>query len=74
MSKHPPLSPLKSSAVSGMHHDPASGVLHLGFASGGVYRYKGVPKATADALAKADSAGAYFHAHIRDQHDGEMVK
>jgi hypothetical protein len=74
MSKHPPLAPLKSSAITGHHYDPASGVLHLGFASGGVYRYRGFPKDKADALAKAESAGGYFHAHIRDKHDGELVK
>lgn len=71
--KHPPLAPLKSSAITGFHYDPVSGVLHLGFASGGVHHYAGVSKEKATQLAQAKSVGQFFHQHIRGQHAEKKV-
>ncbi len=71
--KHPTLAPLKSTALTGYHYDAPTEVLHLGFTSGDVWRYPNVSKDKADGLAKATSAGAYFHANIRGQHLGNKV-
>lgn len=71
--KHPPLSELKSNAISGYHYDPATKVLHLRFTSGDVWRYPGVPAETARNFAMAVSHGQFFHAHIRKHHEGTKV-
>lgn len=71
--KHPPLSPLKSSAITGYHYDPATETLHLGFASGGVHSYGGVDPKKAASLAQADSVGSFFHKHIWGVHPDKKV-
>lgn len=64
--KLPNLTPVKSSALSGHYYDSDAGELHIGFNSGHRHVYAGVPKAVADGLASAPSAGTYFHRSIRD--------
>jgi hypothetical protein len=56
--------PLKSSNVEAMRHDPASGELHLRFKGGATYRYTGVDADAAKALAEAESPGRYVREHI----------
>jgi len=73
MSKHPPLKPLQSSALSGHHYDPESKVLHLGFTSGHVHRYLGVQGHVAQGLEEAKSAGSYFHQRIRGRYAEEKI-
>ena len=60
--------PVKSSNIVSVGHDPDTNTLEIEFKGGGVYSYPDVPKAKADALMNAESAGKYFHAHIRSAH------
>lgn len=55
---------LASSVLSYMRYDYRTGVLVLTFTSGRQYDYR-VPPGVAEGLAKAESAGAYFNAHIK---------
>lgn len=68
---HPFLSPVKSSNISGVAHDGQA--LWVKFQNGTLYRY---PTAGADlhtGLLAAESAGSYFHKHVRNVHQGERV-
>lgn len=74
MAKHPELSPLTSSLLSGHHYDPDTRQLHLGFNSGQVYRYDDVGIDKAEALAGSASPGRYFGSRIRGHHHSTLVK
>lgn len=68
---HPALTPVKSSNISGIAHDGQS--LWVKFLNGTLYRY---PTAGADlhtGMLTAESAGQYFHKHIKSAHKGERV-
>lgn len=68
---HPFLTPVKSSNISGVAHDGQA--LWVKFQNGGLYRY---PTAGADlhqGLLAAESAGQFFHKHVKSTHKGEKV-
>lgn len=57
--------PVKSSQIASIGHDPATNTLAIEFNGGKVYHYEGVPaEAHADLMA-AESVGKHFGAHIR---------
>lgn len=68
---HPFLTPVQSSNISGVAHDGQA--LWVKFLNGTLYRY---PTAGADlhtGMLAAESAGSYFHKHIKSAHKGEKV-
>jgi hypothetical protein len=68
---HPFLTPVKSSNISGVAHDGQA--LWVKFLNGTLYRY---PTAGADlhaGMVAAESAGQFFHKHIKSAHKGERV-
>lgn len=60
---------LKSSAIRRATYDDASRTLTLHFGSGAVYDYAGVPAPVFQELQTAESAGRYYHDHIRGQYE-----
>jgi len=57
------LVPVESSDLAAVGY--GGGTLIIGFHSGGVYAYCGVPVSEYRGLMLADSHGKYFHAHIK---------
>ncbi|MGW6914735.1 KTSC domain-containing protein [Kitasatospora sp. NPDC054939] len=60
--------PVESSVLRSVGHDPARLILELEFTGGHVYRYARVPAAVHRALLAAPSHGRYFNAAIRDRY------
>ena len=60
--------PVKSSNIVSVGHDPETNTLEIEFKGGGVYSYDGVSAAKHSALMGADSIGSHFHAHIKNAH------
>lgn len=58
-----------SSMLLRADYDPLLESLTVYFRGGRVYEYCGVPKRVHGNLKKADSAGKYFTANIRDKYD-----
>ena len=55
---------VRSSALAATGYDAGSRTLFVRFRAGGLYAYLAVPPATAEALDRAPSKGAFFHARI----------
>lgn len=49
------------------------GVLEVRFRNGGLYRYRGVPRATFVALMGAPSKGRFFNRYVRDAYRAERL-
>lgn len=56
---------VESSAIEGVGYDPVTRTLEIEYASGGVYRYFGVPQRAYELLLLADSRGAYVNRRIK---------
>jgi hypothetical protein len=65
--------PVKSSQIVSIGHDPEKNELHIEFASGQVYRYFEVTADEHQALLAADSIGKHFGAHVRNVKKYEKV-
>lgn len=67
----PKMHNVKSSnlAAVGMH----DGGLVVHFKNGAKWKYQGVPEELFQALLKAESAGKYFLANIRDKYSGAPI-
>lgn len=59
---------VKSSNIRSIGYDAPSGALHVEFASGDVYEYRGVSAVKHKALMAAKSKGGHFAEYIRDKH------
>lgn len=59
------MTPIKSSNIEGAHFDPATGTLTVKFKNGGTYHYAGCSQHHYDGLCSAESAGKWFHKHIK---------
>lgn len=59
---------VESSTLATVGYDQASGLLELGFQSGAIYQYFGVPGAVHEELLEAPSKGRYFNRWIRGQY------
>lgn len=57
---------ISSSNISAVAHDEKDKVLRVWFNNGAVYDYVSVPRSTYTGLIGAESAGKYFHAHVRN--------
>lgn len=62
--------PVTSSNIASIAHDPATSTLEVQFKNGGRYQYAGVDARTHAALMAADSIGAHFHQHIKSAFKG----
>jgi hypothetical protein len=58
---------LQSSVLAATEYSPPLQALDIVFNSGEVYRYLKVPLSLYQNLLEADSKGAFFNAHIRNQ-------
>lgn len=59
------LKPVISSNIQAVGYDPESQTLHVQFKGGSTYAFAGVPPEHHSGLLDAESAGQYFHKHIR---------
>ena len=57
---------VKSSCIAAVGNE--SGVLEVHFHNGGCYRYDGVPAQLIVEMMEAESQGAFYNAHIRDEY------
>jgi hypothetical protein len=64
------LKPVSSSSINAIGYDPESRTLHVEFASGRTYTYRGVDPEEHDALINAKSIGAHFSKFIRPVYTG----
>lgn len=62
------MQPCKSSQIKAHGHCAATNTLCVEFASGGTYHYHGVSPQQYEELCKAESAGKYLAANIKNQH------
>ena len=60
--------PVKSSNILEVGHDPETSTLEVLYKNGGVYHYSGVDADKHLALMKAPSIGAFIHANIKGVH------
>lgn len=61
-------SPVQSSNIVSVGHDPNSNTLEVEFKGGSVYTYHDVDADKHAALMAAESVGSHFHQHIKTQH------
>lgn len=59
------LTPVTSSNIAAVGHDPSTNELHVQFKSGGTHIYSGVTAEDHNDLIAAESIGSHFHRHIR---------
>ena len=65
--------PVDSSSIASVGHDPATDTLHVEFKSSSkVYAYPGVSAEDHQALMNAPSIGAHFGKHIRPHYSGRL--
>jgi hypothetical protein len=60
--------PVKSSHVKSVAHDPENDILEVAFHDGSIYRYHGVSKEKHEALMRASSVGKHLKANIIGVH------
>ncbi len=63
------MTPVQSSNIAAIGHDPINLTLTVQFKSGSRYLYQKVPTALFDQMVKADSVGSAFHKLIKSQPD-----
>lgn len=67
--KHISLSPVESSQIHSIGHDPETNTLAIQFKSksgpGSIYHYPNITQAQFEALRSAESVGKHFGAHIK---------
>jgi hypothetical protein len=66
--------PVSSSNIDWVGYDTESKILQIGFTSGGVYQYDGVPEAVYVGLMAAGSHGNYFYRYIRDRYPTAKIE
>ena len=68
-----PMTPVKSSAMTGYHIDHATGTLTIEFPSGDKWAYNHVTLERLTAFEGAASKGGYFAREIKPHHIGKQV-
>lgn len=58
---------VESSSLAEVEYDETTCTLDVVFQTGSLYRYLGVPAVVYNSLLHADSKGAFFNQHIKDQ-------
>jgi hypothetical protein len=71
--KHPELTPIKSSAMTGYAYDPDKRELHIQFPGGAVHAYSDVPIEKVEAMKGAQSVGGYFTSKIKSVHKARRI-
>jgi hypothetical protein len=61
----------KSSFIESTHYDDENNILYISFSNGTVVGHKDCPKDHHHGLVNAESAGKYYHAHIRNRYEIE---
>ena len=64
--------PVSSSNLASVGYE--DGILEIGFTSGAIYEYSGVPESVYEALMAAASHGKYFAAYIRNNYPYRKVR
>ena len=59
------MSPVKSSQIESVGHDPETSTLAIRFKSGGTYHYQNVSADQHNDLVSAESVGSHFHNGIK---------
>lgn len=67
------MTPVKSSHIKAVDHDPVTNTLHVQFKDDTVFHYEDVSAEKHAALMAAKSVGKHFHAHINGQHKHKKV-
>lgn len=67
------LSPVTSSNIAAIGHDPATNELHVQFKSGATHVFSGVTAEQHEAMRDAESVGKHFHAHVKGKFDSRKV-
>lgn len=65
--------PVKSSQIVSIGHDPATKTLEIEFPRQSVYQYAGVSTEQAKALMDAESIGKHFGAHIKGKFEYQRM-
>lgn len=68
-----PVRRVVSSTIDRVRFDPARAELEVGFHSGGVYVYSGVPRAVYDGMCQAPSKGRFFVDHVKGRFEFKKV-
>lgn len=63
------LTPVESSNIKAIGHDPSTNVLRVQFHSSGTYDFHGVTAEQYQQLMAAESKGQHFQRHIRYHHE-----
>lgn len=66
--------PVTSSNIKSIGHDPATNTLEVEFNTGGIYQYGGVSAEKHQALVGAESIGKHFGQHIKSAYPVTKVK
>lgn len=66
--------PVNSSMIRSVGHDPHLKVLEVEFNDGAIHRYHGVTHDHHNDLMKAESIGKHFHHHIRHKYESHKVE
>ena len=66
--------PINSSNITGIEFDPQTHTLWIMFRGGSTYRFADVPHETVLRLTVAESAGQFFHKHIKGKFTTSRVK
>lgn len=66
---HMELTPVTSSSIRAIGHDPSTNTLAVQFVSGRTYHYHGVTSDEHAALMAAPSIGKHHNAHVRGKFD-----
>jgi KTSC domain len=66
--------PVDSSFIASIGHDPESDTLHVEMLNGKVYEYRGVPAEEHAALMHSDSIGRQFGRRIRGRYEARPVE
>lgn len=67
------MTPVESSQIAAIGHDPETNEMHVQFHSGATHVYAGVTAEKHAAMMGAESIGAHFHEHVRNRHDQRRV-
>ena len=68
------LTPVTSSNIKAIGHDPEANELHVEFGDGSRWIYAGVDAFRYADMMKAESVGKYFHAYIRRNYEGRRFE
>ena len=60
--------PVKSSFIDSTHYDDENKILYIAFSNGTCTAHKDCPRMHHSGLVSADSAGKYYHAHIKNKY------